>query len=110
MKSKVFLYNSIALQDLGEGVSRKILAYNPEMMIVEVHFENGGVGAIHTHPHIQNTYVMDGKFEFTIEGEKHIVSKGDSIAFASNVEHGTVCLEKGTLLDIFTPMREDFLN
>ena len=109
MKSQVFPYNSIITQDLGGGVTRKILAYCPEMMIVEVSFEKGGTGAMHKHPHIQNTYVKEGVFEFTIEGEAVKVYPGDSITFASNAEHGTVCLEKGVLLDIFTPMREDFL-
>ena len=110
MKSKVFPYESIKTQDLGGGVSRKVLAYCQEMMIVEVSFEKGGVGTVHKHSHIQNTYVKEGKFEFSIEGEVVTVSPGDTITFASNAEHGTLCLEKGVLIDIFTPMREDFLS
>ena len=80
MKSQVFPYNSIIAQDLGGGVTRKILAYCPEMMIVEVSFEKGGTGAMHKHPHIQNTYVKEGVFLgycAQIVG----LSKGDFIRF-----------------------------
>lgn len=79
-------------------------------MMVEVYFEQGGVGAMHTHPHAQTCYILDGKFEFDIDGVKHIVNKGDSLYFPSNIKHGTICLEKGVLLDVFAPYREDFLN
>ena len=79
------------------------------MMCVENHFEKGGVGALHHHPHTQITYVVSGKFEFEINGEKKIVCAGDSMLKKDSVEHGCVCLEEGILLDIFTPMRDEFV-
>ena len=110
MKSQNVFYNrEIPLADLGGGVSRKVLAYNEQMMIVEVHFEKGGVGAVHTHPHLQLTYVQSGRFRFTIEGEPVEVSAGDALQFPSNAAHGTLCLESGVLVDVFSPMRKDFL-
>ena len=107
--ANVVFNKDVPLQDLGGGVSRKVLAHDKEMMIVEVHFEKDGVGAIHTHPHVQCTYVKSGSFRFTINGETTIVNEGDSIAFPSHIPHGTVCLQAGTLVDIFTPQRDDFL-
>ncbi len=101
--------DQIVLNDLGGGVSRKVLAYTPEIMMVEVCFEKGGVGAVHTHPHVQSTYVKSGSFRFTIDGEDVVVQEGDTIAFPSNIPHGTVCLEAGILVDVFTPMRADFV-
>ena len=109
MKANVVFHRDVALKDLGGGVSRRVLAYSDQLMIVEVNFEVGGVGSVHTHPHCQNTYVKSGKFRFTIDGEPVEVGPGDTIAFPSNIPHGTLCLEAGTLLDIFTPMREDFI-
>ena len=104
------VYNrDVALKDLGGGVSRKVLAHNDQLMIVEVHFEKGGIGAVHTHPHLQSTYVQSGRFVFTIDGVESEVAQGDTIAFPSNIPHGTVCLEAGVLVDIFNPMRKDFL-
>ncbi len=99
----------IDLQEVGSGVRRKILSYTDELMIVENHFEKGAVGALHHHPHTQITYVVSGRFEFTIKGEKKIVNPGDSMLKKDGIEHGCVCLEEGILLDIFTPMREDFV-
>ena len=96
--------------DLGGGTGRKILAYDPEIMAVEVHFETGAVGAEHTHPHTQMSYVLSGRFSYSVEGEAAILESGDSIVVPSGLRHGTVCLEKGVLLDVFTPMREDFIK
>jgi len=93
----------------GEGVTRKVLAYCDEAMCVAHYFEKGAIGALHTHPHTQITYVAEGAFEFEIDGEKKVVRKGDTMFKTPNVLHGAVCLEKGTLIDFFTPMREDFV-
>ena len=102
--------NDVPLTDLGGGVSRRILSYNDQLMSVEVHFEKGAVGAMHTHPHVQISYVLEGKFEANIDGEVKIISKGDTYVTESNAPHGVVCLEAGVLLDIFTPKRDDFLK
>lgn len=109
MQSIVVKNNEVPLRELGGGVSRKVLAHLPQMMVVEVRFDKGGVGAPHTHPHVQCTYVKSGVFDFTIEGEVRRVSEGDSIAFLPDVLHGTHCVEAGTLIDVFTPQRDDFL-
>jgi len=93
----------------GEGVTRKVLAYCDEAMCVAHHFEKGAIGALHSHPHTQITYVAEGTFEFEIGGEKKIVKKGDTMLKQDGIVHGAVCLEKGTLIDFFTPMREDFV-
>ena len=107
----MFIKNEdVALTELGGGVSRKILAYDKNLMSVEVRFEKGAVGAPHTHPHEQISYVLAGKFEATIDGETKIITKGDTYYTKPDVVHGVVCLEAGALLDIFTPMRKDFLK
>jgi len=109
MKATVVHNADAVLQDLGGGVKRKVLAYNKQMMVVEVHFEKDAIGSQHTHPHLQSTYVKNGRFLFTIDGEDVEVAAGDTIAFPSAVPHATLCLEAGVLVDIFTPMREDFV-
>ena len=110
MKGKVALHNEQKLIDLGGGVTRRILSYDENLMSVEVSFETGAVGAVHTHPHTQCSYVLSGRFSYSVEGEAVELNPGDSIVVPSGLPHGTVCLEKGVLLDIFTPMRKDFLN
>lgn len=104
-----FMNDEIELIDLGEGIQRKVLAYHDNLMVVEVSFEKGAVGALHAHPHEQITYILEGAFEFNIGGEKKVVRAGDTTFKEPDIEHGAVCLEKGKLLDIFTPMRKDFV-
>ena len=79
------------------------------MMCVENHFKKGGVGALHSHPHTQITYIVSGAFEFEIDGVKKVVRAGDTMLKKDSVIHGCVCLEEGVLVDFFTPMREDFV-
>jgi len=109
-KSQRWVYHENTLpQDLGNGVVRRILAYNDGLMCVENKFEQGAVGSLHSHPHTQITYVQSGVFEFTIDGETHTVRQGDTLLKEDGVVHGCVCVEAGILLDIFNPMREDFV-
>ncbi|EJE8691467.1 cupin domain-containing protein [Vibrio vulnificus] len=103
------LNHDIALEDLGQGISRKVLAHSDNMMSVEAHFETGAIGAMHSHPHEQLIYVLSGEFEFTIGDEKKIVKTGDTMYKEPNIEHGCVCLKAGVLIDTFTPMRKDFV-
>jgi len=93
----------------GVGVEKRVLAYTDQLMCVENQFQTGAVGKLHSHPHTQLTYVAEGVFSFTIGEETKIVRKGDTLLKEHGVAHGCVCLEAGTLVDIFTPMREDFL-
>ena len=110
MNANVVYSNDVPLQDLGGGVTRRVLAYTEGLMIVEVNFAAGAVGSVHTHPHSQNTYVRSGRFRFTVDGAPVEVGPGDTLAFPPDIPHGTLCLEAGTLLDVFAPMREDFVN
>ncbi len=103
-------YKDVQPEDQGNGVVRRVLAYNSEVMTVENRFQKGAIGALHHHPHTQITYVVSGKFEFEIDGVKNVVTAGDTLLKTDGVEHGCVCLEEGILLDIFTPYREDFVN
>lgn len=93
----------------GEGVTRRVLAYTDGLMCVENTFEKGAIGSIHSHPHTQITYVVEGVFSFVIDGETRVVRKGDTMLKEHGIVHGCTCLEAGILLDIFTPMREDFV-
>ena len=109
MDAKIVCGRDVPLQPLGGGVSRRVLAYSEQLMIVEVVCEQGGAGSVHTHPNWQNTYIRKGRFRFTINGAEHEVAEGDSIAFPPDIPHGMVCLEAGALLDIFPPRRKDFV-
>lgn len=98
-------------QDLGNGMQRKVMSWNDDLMAVAVRFAKGAVGAPHTHAlHTQIGYIAAGSFEVTSGAEKRILKTGDSYLAEKNITHGAVALEDGSIiLDIFTPKRADFL-
>ncbi|WP_269585921.1 cupin domain-containing protein [Roseibium sp. Sym1] len=92
------------------GIRRQVLSETAELMVVAFRFrEEGAEGKLHNHPHVQSTYVESGRFRFSIGGEEFEVGPGDSFVIPSDAVHGCVCLEPGTLIDTFTPRRDDFL-
>ncbi|MDF1575005.1 MAG: cupin domain-containing protein [Bacteroidales bacterium] len=97
-------------EPLGPGLSRQILGWDNQIMMVKVRFEKGAVAAQHAHFHTQTTFCHSGKFEFFIDGEKQVIEAGDGLYIAPNLVHGALCLEAGTVLDVFSPVREDFLD
>lgn len=92
-----------------EGVTRRILSYTKDLMMCEITFKKGAKGNMHSHPHLQITYIVKGSYLFTIDGETKEVKAGDSLYMPANSVHGTVALEDSVLVDVFSPMREDFL-
>ena len=103
-------HDDTVLKDLGGGSTRRVLAWNDDLMAAEVAFETGAVGKLHTHPHTQCSYVLSGKFVYTVEDESATIGPGDSVVVPGGAVHGTECLEAGVLLDVFTPVRRDFLG
>ncbi len=109
--SRVFIENKeISWDDLGNGVKRKIMSWDERLMVVKVDFEKGAVGSLHKHHHSQISYVESGVFEVEIDNEKKVLSAGDAFYIPPNVLHGAVCIEAGVLIDVFSPMREDFIE
>ncbi|MGY8915687.1 MAG: cupin domain-containing protein [Flavobacteriales bacterium] len=109
--SKEFLIgDEIAWETVGEGVQRQIMGYDDKIMLVNVKFGKGGIGPMHEHYHSQVTYVVSGKFEMTIGKETRILKGGDSFYIPPHVMHGAICLEDGVLIDVFSPIREDFMQ
>lgn len=100
----------IPVTDLGGGVTRKVLAYSPSLMTVELHFQAGAKGAPHSHLHEQIGYIVSGKLIYREDGEADkLLGTGDTYYVKPNAVHGVDVLEDTVLLDIFTPMREDFV-
>jgi len=102
--------NEIRWENVGPGLQRQVFGYDDKIMLVKVKFEKGAVGSLHEHFHSQATYVESGVFELTIGDEKKILKKGDGYYVPPHVIHGCVCIEPGLLIDVFSPLREDFLQ
>ena len=90
------------------GMIRQVLAYSPELMLVKHHFEKGWVGAAHAHPHHQLVYVLSGSIEITVDGEAQIANAGDSFVVDGGLTHQARAIEESDVLDVFTPVREDY--
>lgn len=97
-------------EEAGEGITRQFVGFNTQLMMVKVKFEKGAVGYVHDHFHSQVTYIASGEFEITIEGEPRILKTGDGFFVQPNQKHGARCIEAGVLIDVFSPVREDFLK
>ncbi|MCG8334426.1 MAG: cupin domain-containing protein [Proteobacteria bacterium] len=110
-QSSLFIEDSeMPWEELGSGLKRKILGYGEKIMLVKVAFDKGAVGPIHHHLHSQTTYVLEGSFEVTIGNEQQILKSGDGFYIPPGVDHGAVALEDGILIDVFSPLREDFIQ
>ncbi|MBE3135114.1 MAG: cupin domain-containing protein [Acidobacteria bacterium] len=91
------------------GIERRMVV-GERLMVCRLRFDPHVVTPVHRHPHEQITLVERGRVRFTIEGHERIGQPGDVLHFPSSIEHGATMLdEEVVLLDIFTPVREDFL-
>jgi quercetin dioxygenase-like cupin family protein len=93
-----------------EGVERRVRMQIPEMMVVEFRFQAGAVGAMHSHPHVQTSYVASGAFDVTLGGTTLRIGTGGGYLVPPGLQHGVVAVEPGVLVDVFAPRRDDFLT
>ncbi len=109
--SKEFILDQeLDWETVGEGVQRKIMGYDDKIMLVKVHFKEGGIGYKHEHYHSQVTYVESGEFEFSIGEQTRTVKGGDTVYIPPHTLHGAICAKEGILIDVFSPIREDFME
>ena len=109
-ESLAFVFESQSpVETVEPGIKRQLLGYNDQIMAARVWFEEGAVGRLHTHPHSQVSYVEAGRFDVTIGQEVKTLVAGDSFFIAPETLHGAVCKQAGVLIDMFAPMRDDFL-
>jgi quercetin dioxygenase-like cupin family protein len=92
-----------------QGVRRKVLCHDDSVMLVRFAFEKSAVGAVHSHPHRQVSVIESGVFDVTIAGRTERLRAGDSYLVAPDLLHGAVAIESGVIVDVFSPLREDFL-
>ncbi len=106
---------SVQRDDLPEqspepGLRRRILAHNPQLMMVEHVMDQGWVGTRHSHPHEQAVYVISGRLRFACGAQEFECGTGASFIVPGGTEHQAWALEPSVVLDVFTPNRDDFLG
>ena len=92
-----------------DGVTYKTLSYGSKTLLSEFMLEKGSKVPIHNHPYEQTGYMISGRMTFTIEGESYNAEPGDSWCIPENVEHGVEVHEDSLVIEVFSPVREDYL-
>jgi len=95
--------------ELVKGVHLKTLVHGHQTLMTEVKFEKGAIIPQHSHPHEQTGYLVSGQMEFLVDGEHYPAKPGDSWNIAGDVEHGATALEESVVIEVFSPVREDYL-
>ena len=102
-------WQSIAAERIADGIERQMI-WGDNLMVCRLRIAPDTVTAVHAHPHEQITLVERGQVRFFVEGKERISSAGDVLHFPPHCRHGATMLdEEVVLIDIFTPVREEFL-
>jgi len=102
-------WESVPLEVMSDMISRKVIS-GDKAMVAQVFLKKGAVVPEHHHESEQITYILEGALIFEIEGKEIVVHKGEVLSIPSNVPHRAVALEDTLDLDIFSPIRVDWLT
>ena len=108
MTARLHRWDEIALDKITEMVSQKIVAGEREM-VAQIYLKRGALIPMHTHDSEQMTYILQGSLRFLVDGEEIIVREGEVLHIPSRVPHQAEALDDTFELDVFSPIREDWL-
>jgi quercetin dioxygenase-like cupin family protein len=104
-----FTWDEMKKEVLSPTIGRKIIS-GERAMVAQVFLAKGAVVPEHHHESEQITYILEGALQFQIEGKEIVVGKGQVLLIPSHVPHAAVALEDTLDLDIFSPIRHDWLK
>jgi quercetin dioxygenase-like cupin family protein len=102
-------WDAVPLEAMSEIISRRVFS-GEKAMVAKVYLKKDAVVPLHHHESEQITYIMEGALKFELEGREVIVRAGELLLIPSNVPHRAVALEDTLDLDIFAPIRKDWLE
>lgn len=91
------------------GIDFEVLATGKESMVTKMLFKDGDFAPLHKHPNEQNGYVISGQYKLTLNKKEYFIICGDSYSIPANAEHSLEIIEAGEIIDVFTPIRQDYL-
>ena len=100
-------YNTKNKVTIFQGV-QSAMEHSAQISYGCVSLQEGVTVAVHSHPHEQWTYILEGEMEFTLNGEMQLLLPGMGAFIASNVLHGAYAVTACKVIDVFTPVREDY--
>ena len=104
-----YTWDEMPTEVMSECIGRKIIS-GDKAMVAQVFLKKGAVVPEHFHESEQITYILEGALKFQIEGKEIVVRKGEVLSIPSNVPHRAVAMEDTLDLDIFSPIRVDWLT
>jgi quercetin dioxygenase-like cupin family protein len=102
-------HSAAAPRELLPGVTLRTLAHGERTLLAEVRLACGAVIPEHRHPQEQTGYLVSGRLEFSIEGAKLVAEPGSSWSLPPELPHGASALEDSVVVEVFSPVREDYL-
>lgn len=106
--TRVISVGNVKPLEMLPGVHRRTMSYSDKVMLTHFNLEQGTDIPLHSHPHDQITFVVEGEIELTIGGEAFVLKAGDSVLSPGNVRHGVKVIQKSVVIDVFAPPREDY--
>ena len=92
-----------------KGVSFDVLAVGEKSMVTKMNYKVGNNVPLHSHPNEQSGYVISGKYRIKFQNTDDILVAGDSYSIPENVEHSLEVIEEGEVIDVFVPIRQDYI-
>jgi quercetin dioxygenase-like cupin family protein len=109
MSARLHRWDEIALEKITEMISQKIVAGEREML-AQIYLKRGALVPMHAHESEQMTYVLQGALRYMVGGDEIVVREGEVLHIPSNVPHQAEALEDTFELDVFSPIRQDWLG
>jgi quercetin dioxygenase-like cupin family protein len=91
------------------GIRMKTLCHGDRTLMTEFILEQGSALPMHAHPHEQTGYLVKGRIRLTIGSQQQDIQPGDSWCIPPSVEHGAQIIENSVAIEVFSPVREDYL-
>jgi quercetin dioxygenase-like cupin family protein len=109
MEHKYTTWNDVPLETMSDVISRRVVS-GERAMVAQVYLKKDAVVPLHQHESEQITYILEGALKFELQGREVVVRKGEVLLIPSNVPHRAVALEDTLDLDVFSPIRHDWLT
>lgn len=103
-------HDDTGFRDLGPGIRMRTLCFGADTLMTEFRLLGGHELPMHAHPQEQTGYLVSGRITLTIDGEGHEVAPGDSWCISGGVPHGAHVLEDAVAIEVFSPVRQDYLD
>ena len=91
------------------GVDFVVLSIGHDTMVTKMLYKPTDHVPTHKHPNEQSGYIISGKYKLKFEGSEYLLSEGDAYSIPADVEHTFEIIEAGQVVDVFSPIRQDYL-